>query len=71
VEKLKDCIFYLQVAENDGRVCKHLALGRFTIDWGGPFTALKHGLDDYGSVEIGGWSTSMNSIRSRSGSWKR
>jgi sugar phosphate isomerase/epimerase len=54
VEKLRDRIFYLHVADNDGCVNEHLALGRGTIDWEGVFTALKkHKFDGAVAVDVG------------------
>ena len=54
VEKLGDRIFYLHVADNDGCVNEHLALGRGTIDWEGVFTALKkHHFDGAVAVDVG------------------
>lgn len=54
VEKLGSRIYYLHVADNDGRVNEHLAVGRGTVDWRGVFTALKkHGFDGYVAVDVG------------------
>lgn len=54
VEKLGKKILYLHVADNDGKVNEHLALGRGTIDWEGLFLALKkHGFDGHIALDIG------------------
>ena len=54
VEKLGDRIMYLHVADNDGLVNEHKALGEGTVDWEGIFTALKkHGFDGYVAIDIG------------------
>lgn len=54
VEKLGRRIMYLHVADNDGRVNDHLAVGRGTVDWDGVFAALKkHGFDGYCAVDVG------------------
>jgi sugar phosphate isomerase/epimerase len=54
VEKLDGRIFYVHVADNDGCVNEHLALGRGTIDWQGVFTALKkHHFDGAVAVDVG------------------
>ena len=43
VEKLGSRIMYLHVADNDGKINEHLALGEGTVDWAGVFQALdKH-----------------------------
>lgn len=41
VEQLGRRIFYVHVADNDGRTNEHLAVGRGTIDWEGTFAALR------------------------------
>jgi sugar phosphate isomerase/epimerase len=54
VEKLGRRIMYLHVADNDGKVNEHKALGEGTVDWRGIFTALKkHGFDGYVAIDIG------------------
>jgi len=54
VEKLKNKIFYLHAADNDGRVNEHLAVGKGNIDWEGVFLALKkHGFDGYVGIDVG------------------
>jgi len=54
VEKLKDKIFYLHVADNDGKVNEHLAPGEGNIDWEGIFLTLKkHGFDGYVGIDVG------------------
>ena len=54
VEKLKNKIFYLHVADNDGRVNEHLAIGKGNIDWEGVFLALKkHNFDGYIGIDVG------------------
>jgi len=54
VEKLKDKISYLHVADNDGKVNEHLAVGKGTIDWEGVFLALKkHDFDGYVGIDVG------------------
>jgi sugar phosphate isomerase/epimerase len=54
VEKLGRRIMYLHVADNDGKVNEHKALGEGTVDWAGVFTALKkHGFGGYVAVDIG------------------
>ncbi|HCZ07016.1 MAG TPA: hypothetical protein DHV12_07805 [Thermotogae bacterium] len=54
VEKLKDKIFYLHVADNDGKVNEHRALGEGSVDWEGVFQALKkHGFDGYVGIDVG------------------
>lgn len=55
VEQLGKRIFYVHVADNDGRMNEHLAVGQGTIDWEGAFTALKkHGFGAYVGVDVGG-----------------
>lgn len=54
VEKLGARIFYVHVADNDGCVNEHLAVGRGTIDWEGVFLALKkHNFDGAVAVNVG------------------
>ena len=54
VEKLKDKIFYLHVADNDGKVNEHRALGEGNVDWEGVFQALKkHGFNGYVGIDVG------------------
>lgn len=54
VEKLKNKIFYLHVADNDGRVNEHLAIGKGNIDWEGVFLALKkYNFDGYVGIDVG------------------
>jgi sugar phosphate isomerase/epimerase len=54
VEKLGHRIMYLHVADNDGRVNEHRALGEGTVDWTGVFTALeKHQFKGYVAIDIG------------------
>jgi len=54
VEKLGSRIMYLHVADNDGLVNDHKALGEGTVDWQGVFTALdKHGFSGYVAIDIG------------------
>ena len=54
VEKLGSRILYLHVADNDGKVNDHKALGEGTVDWTGIFTALKkHGFTGYIAIDIG------------------
>ncbi|MGE5623550.1 MAG: sugar phosphate isomerase/epimerase family protein [Methanocella sp.] len=54
VEKLGDRITYLHVADNDGRVNAHLAVGRGTVDWDGVLLALKkHGFNGYAAIDVG------------------
>jgi sugar phosphate isomerase/epimerase len=54
IEKLKDRIFLIHAADNDGRTNQHLALGDGTIDWATIFQALqKHGFDGYVALDIG------------------
>ena len=54
VEKLGSRIKYLHVADNDGRVNEHKALGEGTVDWKGVFTALKkHRFAGYVAIDIG------------------
>lgn len=54
VEKLGERILYLHVADNDGRVNEHLALGEGTVDWRGVFQALqKHHFSGYVALDIG------------------
>ena len=55
VEKLGKKIFYLHVADNDGRDNEHLALGKGIIDWEEFFSALKkHQFDGYVAIDVGG-----------------
>jgi|YNPNPStandDraft_1061719.scaffolds.fasta_scaffold12281_3 sugar phosphate isomerase/epimerase len=54
VEKLGPRIFYLHVADNDGKINEHKALGEGTVDWRGVFTALKkHHFSGYVAIDIG------------------
>jgi sugar phosphate isomerase/epimerase len=54
VEKLGPRIMYLHVADNDGKVNEHRALGEGTVDWAGVFEALvKHGFHGYIAIDIG------------------
>jgi len=54
VEKLGGRIMYLHVADNDGKINEHKALGEGTVDWEGVFMALKkHGFDGYVAIDIG------------------
>jgi len=54
VEKLGKRIMYLHVADNDGKVNEHKALGEGTVDWVGVFTALKkHHFTGYVAIDIG------------------
>jgi len=54
VEKLGSRIMYLHVADNDGKINEHKALGEGTVDWEGVFTALKkHHFHGYVAVDIG------------------
>lgn len=54
VEKLGRRIMYLHVADNDGKVNEHKALGEGTVDWVGVFTALKkHRFSGYVAIDIG------------------
>lgn len=54
IEKLKDRIFLIHAADNDGRTNQHLALGDGTIDWATIFQALqKHRFDGYVALDIG------------------
>ena len=54
VEKLNSRIYYLHVADNDGRENQHLAPGDGSIDWTGVFTCLKkHNFDGYTAVDVG------------------
>lgn len=54
VEKLGKKIYYLHVSDNDGKINKHLGLGKGNIDWEGVFLALKkHGFDGYVGLDIG------------------
>jgi len=54
VEKLGRRIYYLHVADNDGKENQHLAPGKGTIDWDGVFTALKkHGFDGFVAIDVG------------------
>jgi sugar phosphate isomerase/epimerase len=55
VEKLKERIFYVHAADNDGRTNEHLAPGRGTIDWESLFITLrKHGFAGYIAIDVGG-----------------
>jgi len=55
VEKLGKKIFYLHVADNDGRDNEHLALGKGIIDWEELFFALKkHHFNGYVAIDVGG-----------------
>ncbi|MBM3189356.1 MAG: sugar phosphate isomerase/epimerase [Chloroflexi bacterium] len=54
VEKLGRRIMYLHVADNDGKVNEHRALGEGTVDWEGVFMALKkHSFSGYVAIDIG------------------
>ena len=54
VEKLGGRIMYLHVADNDGKINEHKALGEGTVDWAGVFTALKkHSFSGYVAIDIG------------------
>jgi len=54
VEKLGNRIYYLHVADNDGRDNLHLGLGKGTIDWEGVFAALKkHEFDGFVAIDVG------------------
>jgi sugar phosphate isomerase/epimerase len=54
VEKLGARILYLHVADNDGKINEHKALGEGTVDWEGVFEALKkHKFDGYIAIDIG------------------
>jgi sugar phosphate isomerase/epimerase len=54
VEKLGSRIMYLHVADNDGRINEHRALGEGTVDWEGVFLALnKHHFTGYVAIDIG------------------
>jgi len=54
VEKLGSRILYLHVADNDGLVNEHKALGEGTVDWRGIFKALdKHAFCGYVAIDIG------------------
>lgn len=54
VEKVAGQIFYLHVADNDGKINDHLACGRGTVDFRGIFEALKkHGFDGYVAIDVG------------------
>jgi sugar phosphate isomerase/epimerase len=54
VEKMAGRIYYLHVADNDGRENQHLALGDGTIDWRGLFACLrKHRFDGYVAIDVG------------------
>jgi sugar phosphate isomerase/epimerase len=54
IEKLKDRIFLIHAADNDGRTNEHLALGYGTIDWKSVFQALrKHRFNGYVALDIG------------------
>jgi len=55
VEKLGKKIFYLHVADNDGRDNEHLGLGKGTIDWEEFFSTLKkHQFNGYVAIDVGG-----------------
>jgi sugar phosphate isomerase/epimerase len=54
VEKLGRRIMYLHVADNDGKINEHKALGEGTVDWAGVFAALKkHRFTGYVAIDIG------------------
>jgi sugar phosphate isomerase/epimerase len=54
VEQLAGRIFYVHVADNDGRTNEHKAAGQGTIDWDGAYLALrKHHYDGYFGVDVG------------------
>jgi sugar phosphate isomerase/epimerase len=53
VEKLGRHIRYVHIADNDGRVNRHLEPGAGTIDWEGVFLALKRqGYDGYYAIDL-------------------
>jgi len=53
VEKLGKHIRYVHIADNDGRVNRHLEPGAGTIDWDGVFLALKRqGYDGYYAIDL-------------------
>ena len=55
VEKLGSKIFYVHVADNDGRDNYHLPPGKGTVDWEAVLKALgKHGFKGYLAIDIGG-----------------
>jgi sugar phosphate isomerase/epimerase len=54
VEKLDRRIFYVHVADNDGRDNEHLAPGRGTVDWEAVFRGLqRHGFTEYVGIDVG------------------
>ena len=54
IEKMGSRIYYLHVADNDGRENQHLVPGDGAIDWHGVFTCLKkHHFDGYVAVDVG------------------
>jgi len=54
VEKLGSRIMYLHVADNDGKINEHKALGEGTVDWEGVFSALKkHAFGGFVAIDIG------------------
>ena len=54
VEKLGRRIYYLHVADNDGRDNLHLGLGKGNIDWEAIFTALKkHDFNGFVAIDVG------------------
>ena len=53
VEKLGKHIRYVHIADNDGRVNRHLEPGAGSIDWEGVFLALKRqGYDGYYAIDL-------------------
>ncbi len=53
-DKVGRQIFYLHVADNDGRTNEHLACGRGNVDFEGIFSALvKHDFDGYVAIDVG------------------
>jgi sugar phosphate isomerase/epimerase len=54
VEKMAGRIYYLHVADNDGRENEHLVPGDGSIDWKGVFACLrKHRFDGYVAIDVG------------------
>lgn len=54
VEKLGRRIFYLHVADNDGRENQHRVPGEGSVDWTGVFTGLKkHSFNGYVAIDVG------------------
>ena len=53
LEKLGHRIRYVHIADNDGRVNRHLEPGAGNIDWDGVFLALrKVGYDGYYAIDL-------------------